>query len=119
MSSAGFSTLNFAVLYINYLPSVINNKSKIIIFADDTGILINNPHRINFQKDINAFEQINILFNVNLLLLNFYKTHYLQFSTRNNRVIDTNNGQKNKLIVNNTSTQFLDGYYLVMEKSCS
>lgn len=36
------------LLYINDLPKVINNKSKPILFADDTSIIIiSNPNPIN------------------------------------------------------------------------
>jgi len=39
------------LLYINDLPKVINNKSKPIIFAKDTSIIISNLKSINFKKD--------------------------------------------------------------------
>jgi hypothetical protein len=49
---------------------------------------------------------MNVRFINNLLLLNFDKTHYLQFTTKNNPVIYINIGY-NKHNVNTTSTQFL------------
>jgi hypothetical protein len=42
-------------LYINNLPKVVNNKSKSILFAMNTSIIIINPKPINFKRDINIF----------------------------------------------------------------
>ena len=34
------------LIYINDLPKITNNKSKIILFADDTSIIINNTNTL-------------------------------------------------------------------------
>jgi len=55
---------------INDLPKVINNKSKAILFADDTSIIISNPNAINLKKYIiNIFEQMNVWFTSTFLSL--------------------------------------------------
>jgi hypothetical protein len=65
------------VLYINDLPKVISHTSKPILFADNTNILISNLDPTKFEEYIiSVFEQLNIWFFVNILSLNFDKTHY-------------------------------------------
>jgi hypothetical protein len=41
------------LLYINDLPQITNGNSKIILFADDTSIIITNPNPSNFEKSVN------------------------------------------------------------------
>jgi len=54
------------------------------LFADDTSILITIPNKNDFQIKINAaFSFINEWLNTNLLSINFNKTHYIQFTTKN------------------------------------
>jgi len=77
------------LLYINDLPKVKNNKSKPILFADDTSIIVTNPNPIDFKNYISAvIEHTHPLFKASLLSLNFYKTHYIQFITKNNYFAD-------------------------------
>jgi len=40
------------LLYTNDLPKIINNKSKSILFADDSSTIITNPCPIYFKNDI-------------------------------------------------------------------
>jgi hypothetical protein len=76
------------LLYINDLPKITNNKnnsnkSKLILFADDTSIIVTNPNPTDFIKDINmTFKNINEWFKANLLSLNFDKTKFIQFIIR-------------------------------------
>jgi hypothetical protein len=58
------------LLYINDLPST-NNNNKIILFADDTSLIISNPDPINFRNNANTIIQhIQKWFNSNLIFLN-------------------------------------------------
>jgi len=41
------------LLYINDLPQITNENSKIVLFADDTSIIITNPNPLNFEKSVN------------------------------------------------------------------
>jgi len=45
------------LLYINDLPQITNDNSKIVLFADDTGMTITNPNPSNLKKKvlINSF----------------------------------------------------------------
>ena len=72
------------LFYINDLPKAINNKSIPILFAYDTSTLITSPKKNDFQIKITAvFNFINEWLNTNLLSINFNKTHYVQFTTKN------------------------------------
>ena len=79
----------FFLIYINDLPSVIpftlsNKNSSIILFADDTSVIISEPCLMKFQTKLNiVFQEMEEWFNSNLLSLNFDKTYYMQFITQN------------------------------------
>jgi hypothetical protein len=66
------------LFYINDLPTVLNNDSKSVLFADDTIIIVSNPNLVNFRNNlISSFRQLNAWFNNNLLSLNYNKTQYV------------------------------------------
>ena len=72
----------FSLIYINDLPSVIsytvsNKNSSIVLFADDTSVIISEPCLMNFERKLNiVFQIMKEWFNSNSLLLNFDKTLY-------------------------------------------
>jgi hypothetical protein len=74
----------FFLIYISDIPSVIpcpfsNKNSSIILFADDTSVIISEPCLMNFKRNLNiVFKIMKKWFNSNLLLLNFDKTYYRQ-----------------------------------------
>jgi hypothetical protein len=43
----------FFLMFINYLPKFINDKSVLILFADDTSILVSHLNPLVFYKTIN------------------------------------------------------------------
>jgi hypothetical protein len=59
----------FFLIYINDLPAVTpctlsNNNSSIILFADDTSVIINEPCLLNFKRNLDMyFKVINKWFN--------------------------------------------------------
>jgi hypothetical protein len=86
-----------------------NNKSKIILFAVDTNIIVTNPDPINFTKAINTvFKNVNEWLNANLLMLNFDKTSYMQFIIKNISLVDLSVGYNNKQISNTSKLKFLE-----------
>jgi glutathionyl-hydroquinone reductase len=88
------------LLYINDLPSYIRNKSKPILFADDTSIIVANSSPKDFIRDIMAvFEQLNKWFSANNFLLNFGKTHIIQFTSKNGSYIDLDVSYANNKIL--------------------
>ena len=95
------------LLYINDLLQITNENSKIVLFADDTSMIITSPSPSNFEKSVNKITQdINEWFNTNLLSLNLDKTHFMQFVTKNSSSIDFNIMYRNK-IANVYNTKFL------------
>ena len=73
------------LLYINDLPHSINKNNKIVLFADDTTLIISNRDPINFREDVHKILQhIHEWFNANLISLNWEKTHFVHFTTKNN-----------------------------------
>jgi len=52
--------------------------------VDDTSIIVTSPNLENFETKIDKiFGDINNWFKVNQLILNYNKTHYLQFNMKN------------------------------------
>jgi len=65
------------------LPHSINKNNKIILFADDTSLIISNPDLINFRDDDKILQYIHEWFDANLISLKWEKTHFMQFTTKN------------------------------------
>jgi hypothetical protein len=114
------------VIFINDLPKFINDNSISILFADDTSILvsaddtsilvsaddtsilISHPNPSVFYNTINTvFQTLNDWFKYNLLSLNFAKTHFTKFITKNNNQTEININYDSKLIPAVTYTKFL------------
>jgi len=74
---------------INYITKIThttknNNKSKLLLFTDNTSLIITSPNPTKCIKDINgAFKNITNWFKAHLLSLNFEKTSLIQFLTKN------------------------------------
>jgi hypothetical protein len=55
------------LFYVHDLPKITNNKFKIVLYADDTSVIITNHNPVAFISEINnLFENINNWFNANL-----------------------------------------------------
>jgi hypothetical protein len=64
----------FFLIYINDLPALINKDYNMVLFADDTSIIITDSNRWGFNiNGIQIFHDKNTWFNVNLLTLNHNK----------------------------------------------
>ena len=83
-----FGPLSF-LLYINDITKTTNttnnnNKSKLVLFKDNTSLIITSPNPTKRTKDINgAFKYICNWFKAHLLSLNFEKTSLIQFLIKN------------------------------------
>jgi hypothetical protein len=98
----------FFLLYINDLLQITNKNSKIVLFADDTSIIITNTNSSNFEKSVNKIIQdINEWLNTNSLSLNLDKTHFTQFVTKNGSSIAFNIMYGNNKIANIYNIKFL------------
>ena len=72
----------------------MRDKSTPILFADDTSILVSHSNLFDFKNDIKIiFTSLNEWFTQNLLSLNFTKTQFTNFTTKNNN----QNGNYNRL----------------------
>jgi hypothetical protein len=70
------------LVYANDLPKLINKTSLPIFFADDTTILFVQPNLTDLNNMQSIFETLNKWFEANQLTLNFDKTHYIHFVTK-------------------------------------
>jgi hypothetical protein len=96
------------LLYVNDLPHSINKNNKIILFADDTSLIISNPDLINFRDDVNKILQhIHEWFDANVISLNWEKTHFMQFTTKNNFFSNFDITYKGKKLTTVGSIKFL------------
>jgi hypothetical protein len=61
-----------------------DSDTKVALFADDTSIIITSPNQERLQTALSrTLSDINLWFKANFLFLNFNKTYYLQFQTKN------------------------------------
>jgi hypothetical protein len=80
----------------------------VVLFADYTSLLITDSNKLNFNTNINQFfHNIICRYNSSLLVLNFNKTHYVEFRTKNYYTVKTKVTYKHINISNSTETKFL------------
>jgi len=71
------------------LPDLASTGTKILLYADDTSIIVTSPNLEKFETEIDEiFGDVNNWLKVNKLILNYNKTHYLQFNMKNSRGYD-------------------------------
>jgi hypothetical protein len=91
-----------------YLQTVIANSSKLVLFSDDTSIIITNSSPSKFIEDINTvIGYINDWFRSNSLSLNLDIIYFLQFRAKNSYEINMKISCGNKLIKETKNTKFL------------
>jgi len=107
----------FFLIYINDLPKLAPTGTKILLYADDTSIIVTNPNLENYKKQINKiFRDINYWFKLNQLVLNYNKTHYLQFNTKNSREYVLKLNYQGNYVKSSPHTKFLG---LIIDDSLS
>jgi hypothetical protein len=73
----------FFLLYINDLPKIVNDNAEVVLYVDDTSMIITNLNPTNFTHSANKILQdINKWYTINLVSLNADKTQYMQFVTK-------------------------------------
>jgi len=78
------------------------------LYADDTSIIVTSSNLENFETQIDKiFGDINNWFKINQLVLNYNKTHYLKFNTKNSRNYDLKLNYQGNYIKSSTNTKFL------------
>jgi len=79
----------FFLIYINDLPNLASIGTKILLYADDTSIIVTSLNMENCETKIGKiFGDNNKWFEINELVLNYNKTGYLQLNTKNGRDYD-------------------------------
>jgi hypothetical protein len=80
-------------------------------------VLVTSPNQHDFLIEINQmFAQLNSWFESSLLSLNFDKTKFVHFKTRNTPVLNTNISYKSNYIFSVNNTKFLG---LIIESNLS
>jgi hypothetical protein len=98
----------FFLIYVNDLPNVVTKTNSVVLFADDTGLLITDSDSQNFNFIVNqTFKNVNTWFNSNLLQLSYNKTHHVEYRTKDYYQIQTKVQYKNNIIPNFKMTKFL------------
>jgi hypothetical protein len=98
----------FFLIYMNDLPKLATFGTKILLYADATSIIVTNPDLENFETQLDKiFGDINNWFKINKLVLNYNKTHYLQFKTKNSRDYDLKLNYQGNYVKSSTNTKFL------------
>jgi hypothetical protein len=97
-----------SLLYINELPNIVNDNTEVVLYTDDTSIIITIPNPTDFANSANKIlKDINKWFTTNLLLLNVDKTQYMQFATKSSSLIEFYVMYKNKEIASTSDTKCL------------
>jgi hypothetical protein len=90
------------------LPNLASIQTKILLYADDTSIIVTSPNLENFETKIDKrFGDINNWFKVNQLILNYNNTHYLQFDTKNSWDYDLKLNYQGNHVTSSSNTKFL------------
>jgi hypothetical protein len=104
------------ILYINDLSNIIINKSKPVLFADDTRIITNCSPKDYENYIIKIFKNINYWCKANLLTLKLDKTYSIQFFIMNSNAMNVHTDYGNNHIAKSTNTKFLG---LIMDNMLS
>jgi hypothetical protein len=72
------------LIYINDSSKITDNYAKVVLFADDTSIIVTNSNQSGLQTALNKTpSDIISWFEAKFLSLNFNKTYNLEFRTKN------------------------------------
>ena len=99
------------------MPKLATIGTKILLYADDTSIIVTSSNLENFETQIDKlFGDINNWFKINQLVLNYNKTYYLQFNTKNSKDYDLKLNYRGNYIKSSANTKFLG---LIIDDSLS
>jgi hypothetical protein len=101
----------FFLLYINNLPELTSDISKLILFADDNSIIVSDADPMKFKLSIN---KTNVWFQSILLSLNYDKTYFLHFLRKNSHTLGILVSYVNTQITRGLSITFLG---LIIDRS--
>jgi hypothetical protein len=82
--------------------------TKILLYTDDTSIIVTSPNLENYEKQINKiFRDINYWFKLNQSVLNYNKTHYLQSNMKKSSEYVLKLNYHGNYVKSSPHTQFL------------
>ena len=102
----------FLLTYINVLPAVVerslSTKSSVILFPNDTSLIVNESCLISFERNLNInFRIINRWFDSKFLPINLDKSCYMQFLTKS-KSLNNKNIEHDIKNVKQVNVKFLD-----------
>jgi len=98
----------FFLFCINDLPNLASIGSKILLYADNTSIIVSSSNLEKFETKIDKiFGDINYWFKVNHLILNYSETHYLQFNMKSSWVYVLRLNYQGNDVKSSSNTKFL------------
>ena len=90
------------------MPTITAKNTNLVLYAYDSSLIFTNPSPMEFANKLNKFlANVNEWFRKNLLFLNFNKTTYLHFRTKNSQKLDLNIQLQNNHITNSTNAKYL------------
>jgi hypothetical protein len=96
------------LLYINDLPATTANNAKLVLYADDTSLIITSSNYTEFvTKLTNVLCDFHEWFRSNILFLNLNKTTYLHFLIKTSQKLDLNITLMNNQTTSSTNIKFL------------
>jgi len=96
------------LVYTKDLPKLATILTKILLYADNTSIIVTSSNLENFETKIDKiFGDINNWFKIDPLVLNCNKTHYLQFNMNSSKDYDLKLKYQGNYIKSPTNTNFL------------
>jgi len=96
------------LVYINDLAQFLRDVAIPILFADDTSIIISNKYAQEFENNFESVMDVAInWFQNNLLSMNYEKTHFLQFLTKQHSKFNVLIVIPDSIIHNVNSTKFM------------
>jgi hypothetical protein len=99
------------------LPKLASIGNKIFLYADDTSITVTIPNLVHLETQIDKiFGDINNCLKINQLVLNYNKTHYLHFKTKNSKDYELKLNYQGKCVKSSSNTKFLG---LIIDDSLS
>ena len=96
------------LICINDLPTLTNKDSNIVLYVNDTSIVLTDTNRDDFNLHANLlFTDINNWFLNNSLNLNLNKTHYLEFNPMKQYRVSMQIQYNDKYLSRVSETKFL------------
>jgi hypothetical protein len=95
------------LIYINDLPITLNKMATPVISADDKSIIVTNSNKTDYENALQQTVTEMSWFRINLLTLNYDKTHFSQFLTTDKNEMQHQIAISNLKITSINSTRFL------------